>query len=134
MEGLDKTIEPLIEAMNRASFIETYSSCGGHPEESSVQEYGYAVANVVFEIEDESENVMRWYRIIQDVLLRRKSETLNYEHAFIFAKTFSLNSEGYLCWQWGLKIQATGKTAEQCRSGLDEGIAFLTAYFEEVVL
>ena len=56
MEGLDETIAPLIEAMNRVSFIETFSSCGGHPEESAVQEYGYAVGNIVFEIEDEPYN------------------------------------------------------------------------------
>ena len=56
MEGLDETIAPLIEVMNRVSYIETLSSCGGHPEESAVQEYGHAVGNVVFEIEDEPEN------------------------------------------------------------------------------
>lgn len=132
MEGLDETIAPLIEAMNRVSFIETLSSCGGHPEESAVQEYGYAVGNVVFEIEDEPENAIRWYGMMQDILTRRKAETLEREHAFIFAKKFSLNPDGYLCWQWDLKIQATGKTPEECRRGLDEGIAFLTAYFRKV--
>ena len=133
MEGLDETIEPLIDVMNCVPFIETFSSCGGHPEESSVQEYGYAVANVVFEIEDEPDNVMRWYGMLRDILIQRKAEALEREHAFIFAKKFSLSPDGYLCWQWGLKIQATGKTPEECRSGLDEGIAFLTAYFREVV-
>ncbi len=132
MEGLDETIAPLIEAMNRVSFIETLSSCGGHPEESAIREYGYAVGNVVFEIEDEPENVIRWYVMMQDILIRRKAEALKREHAFIFAKKFSLNPDGYLCWQWDFKIQATGKTPEECRQGLDEGIAFLTAYFREV--
>ncbi len=28
---------------------------------------------------------------------------------------------------------ATGKTPEQCRAGLDEGIAFLTDYFRNIV-
>ena len=76
MEGLDETIAPLIEAMNRVAFIETLSSCGGHPEESSVQEYGYAVGNVVFEIEDEPQNAIRWYGMLQDVLLRRKKQQM----------------------------------------------------------
>ncbi len=132
MEGLDETIAPLIEAMNRVAFIETLSSCGGHPEESSVQEYGYAVANVVFEIEDEPQNAIRWYGMLQDVLLRRKKQQMKREHAFIFAKKFSLNPDGYLAWQWDVKIQATGMTPEECRTGLDEGIAFLAAYFDEV--
>ena len=131
MEGLDETIAPLIAAMNRVSFIETLSSCGGHPEESAVREYGYAVANVVFEIEDEPENAMRWYGMLQDVLRRRKQQRPEHEHAFIFAKNFSLNPEGYLAWQWSLKIQASGKTPDECRAGLGEGIAFLRAHFEE---
>ena len=132
MEGLDETIAPLIEAMNRVSFLETLSSCGGHPEESAIKEYGYAVGNVVFEIEDEPENAIRWYVMMQDILTCRKTEALKREHAFIFAKKFSLNPDGYLCWQWDFKIQATGKTPDVCRQGLDEGIAFLTAYFREV--
>ena len=132
MEGLDETIAPLIEAMNRVSFIETLSSCGGHPEESAIKEYGYAVGNVVFEIEDEPENAIRWYVMMQEILTRRKTEALKREHAFIFAKKFSLNPDGYLCWQWDFKIQATGKTPDDCRQGLDEGIAFMTAYFREV--
>lgn len=131
MEGLDETIVPLIAAMNRVSFLETLSSCGGHPEESAVREYGYAVANVVFEIEDEAENAIRWYDMLQDVLRRRKQRRLRREHAFIFAKKFSLNPQSYLAWQWGLQIQASGKTPEECRAGLDEGLAFLTAYFQE---
>lgn len=130
MEGLDETIAPLIEAMNRVSFIETLSSCGGHPEESAVREYGYAVANVVFDIEDEAENAIRWYGMIQDILHRRKAQRLEREHAFIFAKKFSLNSDGYLSWQWELKIQATGTTPRECRVGLDEGIVFLQDAFE----
>lgn len=134
MKGLDETIAPLIEMMNRLPFIETFSSCGGHPEESSVQEYGYAVANVVFEIEDEPENVLRWYGVMREILVRRKAEALEHEHAFIFAKMFSLNSDGNLGWQWGLKIQATGKKPEECRSGLDEGIAFLTSFFQEITI
>ena len=131
MEGLDETISPLIEAMNRVSFIETLSSCGGHPEESAVREYGYAVGNVVFEIEDEPGNAIRWYVMMQDILARRKAEAIKREHAFIFAKKFSLNPDGFLCWQWDFKIQATGKTPDECREGLDEGIVFLTAYFRE---
>ena len=131
MEGLDETIAPLIEAMNRVPFVGTLSSCGGHPEESAIQEYGYAVANVVFEIEDEPENAIRWYGMMQDILTHRKAEALEREHAFIFAKKFSLNPDGYLCWHWDLKVQATGQTPDACRRGLDEGIAFLTMFFEE---
>lgn len=130
MEGLDETIAPLIEAMNRVSFIETLSSCGGHPEESAVREYGYAVANVVFDIEDEAENAIRWYAMMQDILLRRKAETLKREYAFVFEKKFLLNDEGYLSWQWELKIQATGTTPQECRTGLDEGIGSLRDAFE----
>ncbi len=150
MEGLDETIAPLIEAMNRVSFIETLSSCGGHPEESAVREYGYAVGTVVFEVEDEPENAIRWYGMMQDILTRRKAETLERARAagstaggagwtrcagagaFIFAKKFGLNPDGYLCWQWDLKIQATGKTPDECRRGLGEGIAFLTVFFREI--
>jgi hypothetical protein len=132
MEGLDEAIAPLIAAMNRVSFIETLTSCGGHPEESAVREYGYAVANVGFEIEDEPENAVRWYGMMQDILRRRKELRLEREHAFIFAKKFSLNSERYLAWHWDLKIQATARTPDECRRGLDEGIAFLADYFNEV--
>lgn len=132
MEGLDETIAPLIVAMNRVPFIVTLSSCGGHPEESAVREHRYAVANVVFEIKDEAENAIRWYGMVQDILRARKAERHQREHAFIFAKTFCLNPNGYLAWQWNLRIQATGRSPEECRAGLDEGIAFLTAYFKSV--
>ncbi len=131
MEGLDTAIAPLVEAMNRVPFIATLSSCGGHPEESSVREYGYAVANVVFDLKDEAENAIRWFGMVQDVLRARKAERPRREHAFIFAKKFCLNLDGYLTWQWDLKIQATGKSPAECRAGLDDGIAFLTSYFNK---
>ena len=131
MEGLDEIIAPLIEAMNLVPFIETFSSCQGHPEESAVHKYGYAVANVVFEIEDEPENIIHWYGMMQDILARRKDQPLKCEHAFIFSKKYALNPDGYLCWQWDLKVQATGKTPRECRVGLDEGISFLTICFKE---
>ena len=130
--GLDETIAPLVAAMNRVSFIETLSSCGGHPEEAAVREYGYAVANVVFEVADEAQNAIRWYGILQDVLHARRKRRLEREHAFIFSKKFSLNADGYLAWLWDVKVQASGVTPEECRAGLDEGIAFLTAKFHEV--
>ena len=133
MEGIDETIAPLVEAMNKVPYLATLSCCGGHPEESAVKEYGYAVATVIFDIEDEAENIIRWYGVVQDILSRRKAQQLSREHAFIFEKKFILNADGYLSWQWELKIQATGKTPEQCRAGLDEGIAFLTEYFRNMV-
>lgn len=115
--------------MNGVPFIATLSSCGGHPEGSSVHEYGHAVANVVFDLKDEAENAIHWYGMVQDILQARKTERPDREHAFIFARKFCLNPDGYLAWQSDLKIQATGKTPVECRAGLDEGIAFLTAYF-----
>ena len=130
---MDETIAPLIKAMNRIPYVATLSCCGGHPEESAVKEYGYAVATVIFDIEDEAENAIRWYGIVQDILKRRKTQKLLREHAFIFEKKFSLNDHGYLGWQWELKIQATAKTAAQCRAGLDEGIAFLLNYFTQII-
>ncbi|MEE9402886.1 MAG: hypothetical protein V3V47_06775 [Desulfobacteria bacterium] len=133
MEGIDETIAPLIEAMNKVPYLTTLSCCGGHPEESAVKEYGYAIATVVFDVEEEAENAIRWYGVVQDILSRRKAQQLWREHAFIFAKKFILNADGYLSWQWELKIQATGKTPEQCRAGLDEAIAFLTDYFRNMV-
>lgn len=132
MDGLDETIRPLIAALNRVEFIETFSSCGGHPEEAAFEEYDYAVANVVFEIEEEPENAMRWYGMIQNALRQHKNQPRKFDHTCIFSKTYSLNPAGYLAWQWNLKIQATGKTSADCRQGLDEGIAFLVAYFSEV--
>ena len=133
MEGIDETIAPLIEAMNEVPYLVTLSCCGGHPEESAVKECGYAVATVVFDIEDEAENAIRWYDTVQDILRRRKGQRLCREHAFIFEKKFILNEDNYLSWQWELKIQATGKTPEECRVGLDEGIASLTDYFRDIV-
>ncbi len=132
MQGIDETIAPLIEAMNRIPYVDTLSCCGGHPEESAVKEYGYAVATVVFDIEDEAENAIRWYGAVQDILRRRKAQRVSREHAFIFEKKFLLNDEGYLAWQWELKIQATGKTPEDCRAGLDEGIGLLTECFRDM--
>lgn len=129
MQGLDDTIAPLVEAMNHVPFLATLSSCGGHPEESAVREYGYAVATVVFDVKDEAENAIRWYGIVQDILRTRKAERPQREHAFIFAKKFCLNPDGFLSWQWDLKIQATGKMPAECRAGLDEGVTFLTEYF-----
>jgi hypothetical protein len=133
MEGIDETIAPLIEVMNKVPYLVTLSCCGGHPEESAVREYGYAVATVVFDIEDEQENTIRWYDTVQDILRRRKEQRLSREHAFIFEKKFILNEDNYLSWQWELKIQATGKTTEECRAGLDEGIVFLIDYFRGIV-
>ena len=133
MEGIDETISPLIEAMNKVPYLSTVSCCGGHPEESAVKEYGYAIATVVFDVEDEAENAIRWYGIIQDILSRRKAQQLSREYAFIFEKKFILNEDGYLSWQWELKIQATGRNPEECRAGLDGGIVFLTDYFRNIV-
>ena len=133
MAGIDATIAPLVEAMNRIPYLDTLSCCGGHPEESAVREYGYAVATVVFDVEEESENAIRWYGVVQDILRRRKTQQLSREHAFIFEKKFMLNEDGFLSWQWELKVQATGKTPRDCRAALDEGMAFLTAYFQEAV-
>ena len=133
MEGIDETIAPLIEAMNKVPYLTTLSCCGGHPEESAVKDYGYAITTVVFDVEDEAENAIRWYGVVQDILSRRKAQQLSLEYAFIFEKKFILNEDEFLSWQWELKIQATGKTPEQCRAGLDEGIAFLTNYFRNIV-
>ncbi len=133
MESLDETVAPLISAMNHVPFLVTLSSCGGHPEESAVREYNYAVANVVFEIKDEAGNAIRWYGMLQEILRSRKSERPQREHAFIFAKKFWLNLDGFLAWQWDLKIQATGQTPAECRAGLDEGIGFLTTYFNKIM-
>ncbi len=133
MEGIDETIAPLIEVMNKVPYLVTLSCCGGHPEESAVKEYEFAVATVVFDFEDEAENIIRWYGVIQDILRCRKRQRLSREHAFIFEKKFILNEDGYLSWQWELKIQSTGKTPDECRAGLDEGIVFLTNYFRNIV-
>ena len=48
-EGIDQAMGPLIEAMNRMPYIQTFSCCEGHPEEAAVRKYGYAVANIVLE-------------------------------------------------------------------------------------
>jgi tRNA(Phe) wybutosine-synthesizing methylase Tyw3 len=81
MEGIDETIAPLIEAMNKVPYLATLSCCGGHPEESAVKEYSYAIATVVFDVEDEAENAIRWYDVVQDILSRRKAQQLSREHA-----------------------------------------------------
>ena len=52
-KGIDDVMSPLIGAVNKIPYIETFSCCKGHPEESAVEEYDYAVANVIFEIKDE---------------------------------------------------------------------------------
>ena len=47
----------------------------------------------------------------------------------IIEKKYSLNEDNNLGWDWEIKIQATGETPQDCRKGLDDGIAFLTRLF-----
>lgn len=129
LEGIDRAMRPLIEAMNQIPYIETFSCCEGHPEESAVKHYGYAVATVVFEIKDEPKNLASWLLLAQKILQERKKIVLQREFAFIIGKKYSLNEENKLDWCWEIKIQATAKTSQDCRQGLDEGIAFITKIF-----
>jgi len=126
-QGIDVIMEPLIKAMNSIPYIETFSCCEGHPEESAVKNYGYAVANVVFEIKDEPQYLISWLFLVQEILRGRKNVRKGF--AFIFEKKYSLNIDNGLSWNWEVKIQATGETPEVCRKGLDEGIEYLTEKF-----
>ena len=128
-KGIDNVMNPLIESMNKIPYIETFSCCEGHPEESAVQEYGYAVANIIFEVKDEPQNLVAWLSFGQDLLRQRKEAILKTEFAFIIEKKYSLNEDNNLAWDWEIKIQATGKNQEECRKGLNDGIEFLTARF-----
>lgn len=128
-KNIDDIMKPLIEAMNKIPYIETFSCCGGHPEESAVQEYGYAVANVVFEINDEPRNLIAWLTLAQNILRKRKAADVDREFAFIIEKKYSLNEDNNLSWDWEVKIQATGKNPEECRLSLNDGIKFLTEEF-----
>ena len=130
-KGVDDIMRPLIEAMNEIPYVETFSCCEGHPEESAVQEYGYAVANIIFEIKDEPQNLIAWLSFAREILKQRKDTTVNREFAFIMEKKYSLNEDNNLGWEWEMKVQATGKSKEECRSGLDDGIRFLTKVFVE---
>lgn len=130
-EGVDNIMKPLIEAMNKIPYIETFSCCEGHPEESAVQEYGYAVANIIFDIKEEPRNLVAWLSFAQEILRRRKNMTVDREFAYIIEKKYSLNEDNNLGWEWEIKIQATGKSKEECRNGLDDGIRFLTKLFAE---
>ncbi|MFQ5823881.1 MAG: hypothetical protein ACE5IT_05075 [bacterium] len=130
-KGIDDAMKPLIEAMNKIPYIETFSCCEGHPEESAVRQYGYSVANVIFEIKDEPQNLIAWLSFAQEILRQRKRATVNKEFAFIIEKKYNLNEDNNIGWEWEIKIQATGKSSEECRLGLDEGIAFLSRIFEK---
>lgn len=129
LEGIDEIMKPLITAMNSVSYIETFSCCQGHPEESAVKSYGYAVANVVFEIKDEPRNLVTWFSLAQEILRQRKAIVPAKEFAFIIEKKYSLNEDNNLGWSWGIRIQATAKTVQECRQGLDAGIEFLKKIF-----
>lgn len=127
--GIDDAMKPLIEAMNGIPYIETFSCCEGHPEESAVQQYGYAVANIIFEVKDEPENLISWLAFAQEILRQRKKTTVDKEFAFIIEKKYSLNEDNNLGWEWEIKIQATGEIPQDCRKGLNDGIGFLTGMF-----
>lgn len=129
LEGIDAAMKPLIELMNRVPYIETFSCCEGHPEESAVKHYGYAVATVIFEIKDEPQNSASWFLLAREILQERKKITPQKEFAFIIEKKYSLGEDNNLGWLWEIKIQATAKTPQDCRRGLDEGIAFLLKIF-----
>lgn len=131
--GIDDVMDPLIEAMNKIPYIETFSCCEGHPEESAVREYGYSVANVIFEIKDEPQNLITWLSFAQEILRKRKKATVNREFAFIIERKYTLNEDNNLGWEWEIKIQATGKSSEECRLGLNEGITFLSCIFKEML-
>ncbi len=128
---MDDTIKSLIETINRIHYLETISCCGGHPEEAAVKEYGYAVANIVLIVRDEHENVFNWHQIIKQILADRKKTNPKNEFAFVIGKVYGLNEKGNLSWTWKITIQATGKTPDQCRAGLDEGIDFLEREFKQ---
>ena len=129
--GIDNVMNPLVEAMNRMPYIETFSCCQGHPEESAVQKYGYAVANIIFEIKDEPQNLIAWLSLAQEILRQRKKITVEREFAFIIERKYSLNQDNNLAWDWEIKIQATGETPQDCRKGLDDGIEFLAGVFSK---
>lgn len=126
LNGIDDGMHLLIKAMNEIEYIETFSCCEGHPEETAVSGYGYAVANIIFEIIDEPHNLITWMTFAQHILRQRKRISPENEFAYIIEKKFSLNTDGNLGWDWEVKIQATGESPEECRMGLDEGVAFLT--------
>ncbi len=128
-KGIDDVMSPLIGAVNKIPYIETFSCCKGHPEESAVEEYGYAVANVIFEIKDEPQNLITWLLFTQEILRQRKKMALKREFAFIIEKKYGLNEDNNLSWEWEIKIQATGKSAEDCGKGLYDGIKYLTNIF-----
>ena len=128
-KGIDDVMNSLVEAMNRMPYVETFSCCEGHPEESAVQKYGYAVANIIFEIKDEPQNLIVWLSFAQEILRQRRKISAEREFAFIIEKKLSLNEDNNLAWDWEIKIQATGETSQECRRGLDDGIKFLTELF-----
>lgn len=125
----DVSIESLISFMNKIPYIETLSCCGGHPEESAIPGFRYGVANVHFEIREEQHNLFKWYSRIESILRQRKQFKTKYDWSLIVEKQFLIEDDS-LAWDWVLKIQATAKTDEECRNGLDEGIKFLTDIFE----
>lgn len=126
---VDECIDELISVMNKSSYIETLSCCGGHPEESAVPGFKYGVANVHFEIKEEQHNLFKWYRFMEEILRERKQFKTRFDWSLIIQKQFLIEDD-FLAWDWVLKIQATAKTDEECRSGLDEGIKFLIDIFK----
>ena len=126
----DVSIESLISLMNQIPYLETLSCCGGHPEESAVPGFKYGVANVHFEIKEEQHNLFKWYQLIESVLGERKRFNAKYDWSLIVEKQFMFEDD-YLVWDWVIKVQATARTNEECRDGLDEGIKFLTDIFKK---
>lgn len=125
----DESIELLISVMDKVSYIETLSCCGGHPEESAVPGFKYGIANVHFEIKEEQHNLFKWYQLTEAILRERKRLKTKFDWSLIIEKQFMVEDD-CLAWDWVIKIQAAAKTNEECRKSLDEGIKFLTDTFK----
>ncbi|MBI2251588.1 MAG: hypothetical protein HYU63_02330 [Armatimonadetes bacterium] len=126
----DKSMHKLISIMNEIPYIETFSCCGGHPEESAVEGLKWAIANIHFEIKEEQYNLFKWYSLIETILLERKKLKPKYSWGFIVEKQFLLE-DNFLIWRWTLKVEVEGETYEKCQSGLEEGVKFLSDIFEK---
>jgi hypothetical protein len=122
---MDQEIAPLVATLNGTGFIRTLSSCAGHPDEK-LEGFQYAVANVVFDIEDEPDNLFRFYRFIEELYKRRTAVRTEHEFSFSFDKRLTLGEHDTLTWDWILRVQGSGTGPIQCRKALDAAFGFLS--------
>lgn len=129
---IDRPIRSLVEAMNSIPFIETLSSCAGHPERhKSMNATQYAQAIVDFRIINEDKWGLTWIALLNQLLLQQER---NKEGQAVTAYRWYRVCNGKFMWEWELRISVCERSSQACRDMLNREFFWLTDFFQSIEL